>query len=110
MGGRFSRSGIIDVVSVGSSVLVRVETGKARLLIRHALGGYALELPASVFDLKQDRALYVLAGLPGRHTRDAARGRRRVDQDRAILVGSFGSRDDAKHLRSRDTGLATPRC
>jgi putative DNA primase/helicase len=34
--------------------------------IRHALGDYALELPASVFDLKADRAPYELARLPGR--------------------------------------------
>jgi putative DNA primase/helicase len=34
--------------------------------IRHALGEYALELPASVFDLKVDRAPYELARLPGR--------------------------------------------
>lgn len=34
--------------------------------IRHALGDYALELPASVFDLKTGRAPYELARLPGR--------------------------------------------
>jgi putative DNA primase/helicase len=34
--------------------------------IRHALGDYAIELPASVFDLKADRAPYELASLPSR--------------------------------------------
>jgi putative DNA primase/helicase len=34
--------------------------------IRQALGDYALELPASVFDLKTERAPFELARLPGR--------------------------------------------
>ncbi len=42
--------------------------GKGTLLhtIRRALGDYALELPASVFDLRRDRAPYDLAVLPGK--------------------------------------------
>lgn len=42
--------------------------GKSTLLqaIRRALGDYALELPAAVFDMRSDRAPYELASLPGR--------------------------------------------
>jgi putative DNA primase/helicase len=40
--------------------------GTAAHPIRYALGDYALELPASVFDLKTERAPYELARLPAR--------------------------------------------